>query len=104
MGNGRRTLPDQQLAVSTARPSSDDGSRCLEGVWFNQPYAAQRFRYGQRLAFAGKPKWYRDHWQMSNPRVQGMDGSAAENTPAILPIYPLTEDLRSEKLRPLIAQ
>ena len=49
---------------------SDDGRTCLEGVWFNQAYAAGRFRYGQRLSFSGKPKWCRDHWQMSSPRVQ----------------------------------
>ena len=56
---------------------SDDGKNCLEGVWFNQSFAARRFRYGQRLSFSGKPKWYRDHWQMNNPRVQILDGEAA---------------------------
>jgi len=35
----------------------DDGKTCLEGIWFNQPHAAHRFRMGQRLAFSGKPKW-----------------------------------------------
>ena len=47
----------------------DDGKTCLEGAWFNQSFAARRFRYGQRLAFTGKVKWYRDHWQMANPRA-----------------------------------
>ena len=70
-----RYLSDGRPLVSVVL--SDGGPRCLEGVWFNQPYAAQRFRYGQRLAFSGKPKWYRDHWQMTNPRVQVMDGSAS---------------------------
>ncbi len=81
---------------------SDDGMNCLEGVWFNQPFAARRFRYGQRLSFSGKPKWFRDHWQMSNPRVQVLDGGAAAARPGIIPVYPLTEDLRLEHLRPLI--
>src|SRR5205807_38855 len=74
----------------------DGGKRCLEGVWFNQPYASRRFRYGQRLAFSGKPRWYRDHWQMATPRVQVLDGAALDEPPPVLPVYPLTGDLRPE--------
>jgi ATP-dependent DNA helicase RecG len=81
---------------------SDDGKTCLEGVWFNQPYTARRFRYGQRVSFTGKAKWFRDHWQMSNPRVQLLDGTEQAETPGIVPVYPLTEELRGEHLRPLI--
>jgi ATP-dependent DNA helicase RecG len=80
----------------------DDGTHCLEGVWFNQPFAARRFRYGQRLAFSGKPKWYRDHWQMSTPRVQILEGGTPSAGMGVVPVYPLTEDLRPEHLRPLI--
>ena len=60
-----RSLSDGRTVVSVVL--SDDGKNCLEGVWFNQRFAAKRFRYGQRLSFSGKPKWYRDHWQMSSP-------------------------------------
>jgi ATP-dependent DNA helicase RecG len=81
---------------------SDGGRNCLEGVWFNQPYAARRFRYGQRLAFSGKATWFRDHWQMNNPRVQILDEQPRDGESSIIPVYPLTEDLRLEQLRPLI--
>ncbi len=81
----------------------DDGVHCLEGVWFNQPYAASRFRFGQRLSFSGKPKWRSGHWQMSNPRVQALDGGAAV-TPGVVPVYPLTDGLRPDHLRPLIGK
>jgi len=94
-----RSLSDGRTVVSVVL--SDDGKNCLEGVWFNQPFAAKRFRYGQRLSFSGKPKWYRDHWQMSNPRVQILDGDAAAGL-GVVPIYPLTEDLRPEQLRSLL--
>src|SRR4051812_780026 len=94
-----RSLSDGRTVVSVVL--SDDGKHVLEGVWFNQPGAARRFRYGQRLSFGGKPKWFRDHWQMANPRVQVLDGGG--NTgPAVVPVYPLTEDLRPEHLRPVI--
>src|SRR5262249_13712520 len=79
-----------------------DGRHCLEGVWFNQPYAARSFRYGQHLAFSGRPKRYRDHWQIVNPRVRVLDGPAEPSGSDILPVYPLTEDLRIEHLRPIL--
>ena len=97
--DGKR-LADGRTIVSIVL--SDDGKHCLEGAWFNQPYIMRRHRYGQRLAFSGKPKWFRDHWQMSNPRVQILDNKTEEETPGIVPIYPLTEDLRPEQLRPII--
>ncbi len=97
---GRR-LPDGRCVVSVV--ISDDGKHCVEGVWFNQPNAAGRFRYGQRVAFSAKPKWQRDHWQMSNPRVQPLDGEAA-GSQQVVPVYPLTEDLRAERLRALMRQ
>jgi ATP-dependent DNA helicase RecG len=95
---GRR-LADGRCVVSVVL---SDGQDVLEGVWFNQPYASSRFRYGQRLAFSGKPKRYQQHWQMSNPRVQVLDGAIDEERPGIVPVYPLTEDLRAGQLRPLI--
>jgi ATP-dependent DNA helicase RecG len=81
---------------------SDGGNTCLEGVWFNQSYMAGRFRYGQLVTFSGKPKWFRDHWQMATPRVGLLDGPAPAGGPGVVPVYPLTEDLRAEQLRPVI--
>ena len=97
-----RQLPDGRCLVSIVL--SDDGKNCLEGVWFNQPNISARFRYGQRVAFSGKPKKFRDHWQMSNPRVQGLDGSEPGSMPQVVPVYPLTEDLRPDRLRALLRQ
>ena len=96
-----RSLGDGRTVVSVVL--SDDGTHCLEGVWFNQAFAAKRFRYGQRLSYSGKPKWYRDHWQMNSPRVQ-IQGGGAEGQPGIVPVYPLTEDLRPEHLRVVIGK
>jgi ATP-dependent DNA helicase RecG len=98
---GRR-LDDGRPVVSVVL--SDDGTSVLEGVWFNQPGAARRFRYGQWVSFSGKPRRYREHWQMNNPRVQVLDGQHKSDEPQILPVYPLTEDLRPEVLRSLIGR
>jgi ATP-dependent DNA helicase RecG len=96
---GRR-LDDGRAVVSVVL--SDDGRNVLEGIWFNQAGAARRFRYGQQVSFSGKPRRFRDHWQMNNPRVQMLDGQEKSDAPQIIPVYPLTEDLRPEVLRSLI--
>jgi ATP-dependent DNA helicase RecG len=95
-----RSLANGGCVVSVV--ISDDSKHVLEGVWFNQASAARRFRYGQWVAFSGRTKWYRDHWQMARPRVQELDGPAAEAGAGIVPVYPLTEDLRPEHLRAAI--
>lgn len=94
-----KQLPDGRTLVSVVL--SDDG-QCLEGVWFNQPYAAGRFRFGQRLAFSGKPQWRRDHWQMLNPRVRPLDVATGTEAQTLWPVYALTEGLRQDQLRPII--
>ncbi|HYT95222.1 MAG TPA: ATP-dependent DNA helicase RecG, partial [Gemmataceae bacterium] len=93
-------LPDGRSRVSVVL--SDGGRVCLEGVWFNQTYAARRFRYGQRVAFSGKPKWFRDRWQMNNPRVQLLDDTTDTGGSQVVPVYPLTVDLRPDQLRPIL--
>src|SRR3954462_15170383 len=44
-----RTLPNGGVVVSVV--VSDDNEHVLEGAWFNQPLAARRFRFGQRVSF-----------------------------------------------------
>ena len=97
-----RDMPNGGFIISVVL--SDGGPTCLEGVWFNQAGAARRFRFGQRVAFSGKPRWFRDHWQMNTPRVQLLDGEQVGMGPSVVPVYPLTEDLRPETLRPLIGK
>jgi ATP-dependent DNA helicase RecG len=98
---GRR-LGDGRPLVSIV--ISDGGPRCLEGVWFNQVHVGRRFKYGQRVAFGGKPKWYRDHWQMTTPRVSYLEENEAAAGSGIVPIYPLTADLRADQLHSIIRE
>lgn len=83
---------------------SDQSGQCLEGVWFNQPYISRGYRFGQKLAFSGKPRWYRDHWQMNTPRVRILDGGKQDEGPTIVPVYPLTENLRADQVRTMLQQ
>ena len=95
---GKETNSGKQLVSIVL---SDGGQRCVEGVWFNQPWIAGKFHHGKQVAFTGKTKWFRDHFQMSMPDVQPVD-ETEEAECEIIPVYPLTEHLRPEKLRLLI--
>ena len=91
--------PDGRQVLSIV--IADPKGKCVEGVWFGQFYALAKYRYGQKVAFSGKPKWHRDHWQMNHPRVEALeDGPAA----AVVPVYPLTESLQADRLRDMIRQ
>jgi ATP-dependent DNA helicase RecG len=96
-----KTLPDGRTIVSIVL--ADASGKCIEGVWFNQPYITRGYRYGQLLAFSGKPRWFRDHWTMNNPRVRLLDG-AGDNGSMIIPVYPLTENLRLDQMRAMLRQ
>jgi ATP-dependent DNA helicase RecG len=76
---------------------SDPQGKCVAGVWFNSLLIVGKVRYGQKVAFSGKPKWYRDHWTMNHPRVQVL--TDAETKLEVVPVYPLTEGLYPEGLR-----
>ena len=71
----------------------DNGVHCLEGVWFNQPYAASRFPLRPAPVVQRQAEWRSGHWQMSNPPVPALDGGGAA-TPGVVPVYPLTDGLR----------
>jgi ATP-dependent DNA helicase RecG len=92
--DGRRIL---QIVIA------DPKGRCLAGVWFNDLRLGGKIRYGQKLAFSGKPKWYRDHWTMNHPRVEVLDADTKPDQ-SVIPVYPLTGDLRPEYLREHIRQ
>lgn len=81
----------------------DGGREILEGVWFGQLSMARRFRFGMRAAFSGKVTRYQGRWQMTSPRVT-VPGEEGDEPPGVVPVYPLTEDLRAEGLRRLLRQ
>jgi ATP-dependent DNA helicase RecG len=76
----------------------------LRGLWFNQPYMLDKFKIGQRVVFAGKPKLQGLVWQMSHPKVDwlGEDGEAPRGR--ILPVYPLTEGIQQWQMRKVVAE
>ena len=82
-----------------------DGSGVLIGVWFNQPWAAQRFRTGERVAFAGKVDIDFGLRRITNPFVERLpdDDDDPQSAGRILPVHSTTEGLSTGWLRRLIA-
>lgn len=81
-----------------------DGTGVLLGVWFNQPWTAQRFIVGERVALAGTVEFDYGMKRIVSPFVERL--SDEEPTGArgrILPVHRATEGLTTGWLRRLIA-
>lgn len=74
-------------------------SQFLRGLWFNASYMRDKFSFGQRVMFSGKPKRQGPRWEMSHPRVQWLNDEDEDAVGRLVPIYPLTEGLKQRHLR-----
>ena len=80
------------------------GAGHLRGLWFNQPFMQDKFKIGQRVLFAGKPKLKGLVWQMSHPKVDWLGEEDEEPRGRIVPVYPLTEGLQQWQMRKIVAE
>jgi len=80
-----------------------DGTGIVLGVWFNQPYMAQRFVEGERVAFAGRVEMEYGFKQIKQPFVEKL---GADDDPAdvgrIVPAHHATEGLTKNWIRRLV--
>ncbi len=95
--------PKPRLSVTEV--TITDGSGVLVGVWFNQSYLAQRFRQGERVAFAGKVTLEYGLRQMRNPFVERLgESSTSAWLGRVLPVHPATEGLSTNWMRRLVSE
>lgn len=79
---------------------SDGDPVVLEATFFNQAFVANRLSYGMTVACTGKPRRYRGHWQMNNPKLRPVDQSViADSGSTVMPLYGLTEGLHADAMR-----
>lgn len=96
--NPRRGLTVVEVAIV-------DGTGVLFGVWFNQPYIAERFREGERVAFAGKVGISGGFKQIRNPLTETLgDSEESETLGRLIPVHPATEGLSSGWMRRLTTE
>lgn len=81
-----------------------DSTGIVLGVWFNQPYMADRFHEGEYLAFAGKVEQDYGLLQIKNPFVERLGaGEGPSYLGRVLPVHATTEGLTTNWLRRLVA-
>ena len=83
--------------------SIGDGAGILQVKWFNRPYQSDMFQVDDHVFLYGKVSLYKQSLQMVNPEfeiVTEEDGSA--RSVGIIPVYPLTEDVRQTSFRKLV--
>ncbi len=84
-----------------------DGTAYLYGVWFNQPYHADRLTPGTEVVFSGRVQYRFGRLQMVNPSYDILEDSADSgqrtvHTARIIPLHPATQKLSAAMLRRLI--
>jgi ATP-dependent DNA helicase RecG len=95
--------PRPRLTITEVAITDETG--VLVGVWFNQPYLQQRFRVGDRVAFAGVVQMEFGLRQMKTPFVERLGSSdEASWLGRILPVHPATEGLSSNWVRRLVSE
>ena len=76
-----------------------DGTGLLTLNWFNGVrYVKNSFKVGDKIAINGKVEWY-NGFSITHPELERlMDDEDPIQTGTVVPVYPLTQDLRSSGL------
>ncbi|MGB4593166.1 MAG: ATP-dependent DNA helicase RecG [Coriobacteriia bacterium] len=97
----RLKKPRPRLSIVEVALADETG--VVVGVWFNQPYMAQRFSVDDRIAMAGRMEMDFGLRQMKSPFVERLDSrEAPEELGRILPVYRATEGLSTNWMRRLV--
>lgn len=81
-----------------------DGTGAVMGVWFNQPYQANRFVLNERVALAGAVTFDFGLKQIRNPFVEKLgDEDGVDEAARVVPVHRTTEGLSTNWVRRLIA-
>jgi ATP-dependent DNA helicase RecG len=82
-----------------------DGTGTLVGVWFNQPWVAERFRIGERVAFAGRVEIDYGLKQIRGPFVEHVgEIRDLSQVGRVIPVHRTTEGLSTNWVRRLVAE
>ncbi|UYN90328.1 MAG: ATP-dependent DNA helicase RecG [Anaerolineales bacterium] len=84
----------------------DDGTAALRAIWFNQPWLLKNFREGDEVVLSGKIDQYLGRLTLSSPEWELVEDEESptdtQHTNRIVPVYPLTADIRQRWLRGLM--
>jgi ATP-dependent DNA helicase RecG len=93
-GKGKRSLIKGKIKDETGT---------IEVTWFNQDWVSRALQKGSMAFFYGRLGTFKNKLQMTAPRFELVrTGREPFNVGRIIPIYPATADLSSDKLRRII--
>lgn len=78
---------------------SDETGNCTV-TWFNQPYISKQIKRGQTYRFFGKVSIKSGIKELNSPVFDSLN--SFNNTGKIIPIYPLTYDVKASTIRKII--
>ena len=74
----------------------------LRGIWFNQEYMLNKFRFGQTVQFRGKVAERGGRLQMTHPDVTWIDDPESIQSGGLQPVYALTEGVNQRGMRKMV--
>jgi len=79
----------------------DDGSDLMSVTFFGQHYLSRDIKAGHQLVLRGETSLYNGRVQMTNPTWEHLDADNLVKL-SIVPVYPLTQNLKAQGLRRLM--
>ncbi len=88
------------------RPSTEaivgDETGNVRVVWFNNPYLAKQLAPNIRIVLSGRVSLFNGRHVFESPEWEPMEDKELIHTGRLVPIYPLTQGLRSRQVRKLM--
>ncbi len=97
----REVRPRRQMSILNVMISDGTGSVVL--TYFNQPWKAQEFQRGTHALAYGKIEYGYNRYQISNAEIEIIAPEALPALQKLVPVYPLTEGIRIQQMRKIIA-
>ncbi len=76
----------------------------VRAVWFNQPYLAKRFPTNTRVILSGRVGLFKGRHVFESPEWEILEDRDLIHTGRLVPVYPLTQGLRSRQVRKLMKE
>jgi ATP-dependent DNA helicase RecG len=97
----KRTTKGKKRTILKATVRDETGRIAV--TWFNQDWVARALPQGSEAFFYGGLGYFKGKLQMTSPRFEVVrSGKEPFNVGRIIPIYPATEQMKTDQLRKLI--
>ncbi len=93
----RRVRENQVMVQSII----SDGSGTVQATWFNQPWLAEKLKAGMQVVISGKTDQFLGRLVFNSPEWEPLEMEPLK-TRRIVPVYPLTQGLNSNRMRDIM--